>query len=900
MYNGTSDIKPQILYVDDESINLRLFKISFKDNCDITTSQSGEDGLKLLEENHHFDIIISDQRMPGMNGTQFMIEAKKILPQSKYILLTGYTDIEALERAINDVGLWQYVKKPWEPSNLKFIIENAFSSLKTEKENKIISSALKQSEERLNLALTGTNVGVWDWNLKTSQIYFSPTWKEMLGYEIDELDNHIKTLESLIHPEDYEKTITHLNRYTKGVTNKYEIEYRIKHKNGDYIHILSRGRGIKNNQGEFDRITGTNIDLTEKYKADQQIKELNEALEERVERRTNALKLLNIQLIQRNKFEHLISKISSGLIGIQHNEINAQLSVSLNDIIEFNGSENAFVLNIKDNKFHVKHENNNTINGSNISAIFDKKEVDKLPLIAEYLSKNKPYIITNTQDFLDDNSLEKKVFKVHNVSSILIVPLFFNKQIKGGLGISNQSITKDWSQEDVNLLKFVGEIFMNVFERNDTEYKLITRDKEISKANHIISRNERKTKLLQNIASIANSPLLVQDALNLSHEIIISQGEGVSGFLFKVESYEGSPKFNIENIFSKTEEEKTRLRKIFEKQDNKLNSILNDVLKNSKPAIYNNVKLPFLNSNPILYNISTIPVLVENSLLYTYLTLSPNKNSIFNELGILNDISREISFFVERDLTKKELKKALEKEKELGELKSQFVSMASHQFRTPLTVIQSNIELFQMLAAKIDSDLKGKFDKISKRIQTEVARLGDLMNDILLLGKLNANVLLAEIQLGNVLQDTTEVVNRLNSIQPDKRKAKISIDGLQKNIAYDKKLLSHALSNLIDNAFKYSRNKPSPEIKISFKEQLEIAVIDFGRGIPNNEINKLFQPFFRSNSAQDIDGTGLGLVICKRYIELQKGTLSVHSILNKKTTFTISLPLKLNEQNFNN
>ena len=221
MYNGASNIKPKILYVDDESINLRLFKISFKENCDITTSQSGEDGLKLLEENNHFDIIISDQRMPGMNGTQFMIEAKKILPQSKYILLTGYTDIEALEKAINDVGLWQYVKKPWEPSNLKFIIENAFSSLKTEKENKIISSALKQSEERLNLALTGTNVGVWDWNLKTSQIYFSPTWKEMLGYEIKELDNNLKTLESLIHPEDYEETITHLNRYAKGIIKKY-------------------------------------------------------------------------------------------------------------------------------------------------------------------------------------------------------------------------------------------------------------------------------------------------------------------------------------------------------------------------------------------------------------------------------------------------------------------------------------------------------------------------------------------------------------------------------------------------------------------------------------------------------------------------------------------------------
>ena len=169
------------------------------------------------------------------------------------------------------------------------------------------------------------------------------------------------------------------------------------------------------------------------------------------------------------------------------------------------------------------------------------------------------------------------------------------------------------------------------------------------------------------------------------------------------------------------------------------------------------------------------------------------------------------------------------------------------------------------------------------------------MNDVLLLGKLNANVLMANFEIGNIFQDVEEVVNRLNSIQPDKRNAIIKIEGTQKNLAYDKKLFSHALSNLIDNAFKYSRNKPSPEIRIEFQNSVEISVIDFGRGIPQNEINKLFQPFFRSNTAQDIEGTGLGLVICKRYIELQKGTLSVHSIVNKKTTFTISLPINLNE-----
>lgn len=902
MHNKTSNIKPKILYVDDESINLRLFKISFKDNCDITTSQSGEDGLKLLQEENQFDIIISDQRMPGISGTEFMIEAKKILPQAKYILLTGYTDVEALEKAINEVGLWQYVKKPWEPSNLKFIIDNAFSSLKTEKENVIISSALKLSEERLNLALTGTNVGVWDWNLKTDKIYFSPTWKEMLGYEIDELENNLKTLESLIHPDDFQKSITHLNRYIQGTTKNYEIEYRLKHKKGDYIHILSRGRGIKNNQGEFDRITGTNIDLTEKYKAEQQIKELNEALEERVERRTNALKLLNIQLIQRNKFEHLISKISSEMIGIQIHELDAQINVALHDIIQFNGAENAFVLKIEDDTFHVEYENNNVLNNSNIGAIFHEKKTTSLPLIFEKISKIKPFVLKNTSELSGEDTYDKEILQSNHVSSMLIVPLFFNKELKGGFGISYKSKIKDWNQEDINLLKFVGEIFMNVFERNHTEQKLITRDKEISKANQIISENERKAKLLQNIASIANSPLQVEEALNLSHEIIISQGQGISGFLFKIDSSNGSPIFIIENIISKNNEEKNKLEHFFTTPKNQLKDILNEIIKYSKPAIYKKITLNYNSnqSNSSSYDISGIPVVVENGLLYIYLSLLPTNNSVFNEEGILNDISREISFFVERDQTKKELKKALEKEKELGELKSQFVSMASHQFRTPLTVIQSNIELFQMLASKIDSELKGKFDKISKRIQTEVARLGDLMNDVLLLGKLNANVLLADIQLGNILQDTTEVVDRLNSIQPDNRKAAILVEGSQKNIAYDKKLLAHALSNLIDNAFKYSRNKPSPEVVISFKQNLEISVVDFGRGIPKNEISKLFQPFFRSNSAQDIEGTGLGLVICKRYIELQKGTLSVQSNLNKKTTFTISLPIKSNEQSFNN
>ena len=147
MANSNLTLKTKILYVDDESINLRLFNMSFKSDFEIYTAKSGEEALQLIHETPVFDIIVSDQRMPGISGTEFMIEAKKTLPNSKYILLTGYTDIEALEHAVNKVGLWQYVKKPWEPSNLKFILDNAQSSLIIQNENIRISHALKQSQK---------------------------------------------------------------------------------------------------------------------------------------------------------------------------------------------------------------------------------------------------------------------------------------------------------------------------------------------------------------------------------------------------------------------------------------------------------------------------------------------------------------------------------------------------------------------------------------------------------------------------------------------------------------------------------------------------------------------------------------------------------------------------------
>lgn len=883
----TELIKPTVLYLDDESINLRLFNLSFKNSYSITTSTSGEEALLLIDAST-FDIIISDQRMTGINGVEFMIEAKKKSPLSKFILLTGYTDIEALERVINKVGIWQYVKKPWEPSNLKIIIDNAITNLRVKKENTIISKALESSEKRLNLAMEGTNAGVWDWDLVNNQVYFSPTWKNMIGYKEHELKNAIATWENLLHPDDLQQTFNHLDKYFNGTIKTYELEFRLKHKDGHYIHILSRGNGVKGIDGKYQRLTGTHIDLSEKYKTQNEVKKLNELLEEKVERRTEALKLLNKQLIQRNKFEHLISKISSELIACPPEKIDLKINHALKEINEFSDADNSFVFQINQEKeINLLSAVSSAGNQTNLLKKFNGISINKLPLFKDKIDKNDILIINNINTISDKYELEKKLLDDNNINSLVMIPLRSQIETIGCFGISFCSKNREWNQEDISLLKFIGEIFSNAIIRSTNEIKIVEREKSLSEANTIILDNERTTKLLQNIASIANSPLKLNDALVLSHEIIINQGRAESGLLIEVTEGE----IVIKNIITKNENNK--LKDIFNSKENEIKRIATqtinkkEIIIENKIEVNNNEKSELINK----YDITSIPILVEKKVKYIFISLfTPNGNGI-TDLNILREITREISFVVDRESVKEELKKSIIKEQELNELKSQFISMASHQFRTPLAVIQSNIELFQMQADQIDQKIKGKFDVISTRIQEEVITLTSLMNGVLLLGKLNAEAQKTDIKNYNVEDIISDCLTNLNQIQKDNRNCSYKVLGVPFEIALDKELFTHVFTNLVENAFKYSKKSASPEVKLNYnKNSVKIQIIDFGRGIPVDGINNIFQPFYRANNTLDIEGTGLGLVVCKKYIELQNGTINVQSDEHKKTIFTIQLP----------
>lgn len=259
-----------------------------------------------------------------------------------------------------------------------------------------------------------------------------------------------------------------------------------------------------------------------------------------------------------------------------------------------------------------------------------------------------------------------------------------------------------------------------------------------------------------------------------------------------------------------------------------------------------------------------------------------------SQIQSLKALGNQTMKLLELRKNNKELNEALETQKELSKLQSLFLATASHQFRTPLAIIQSNAELLTMINRNSAEELKLRLNKVTDRIRKEVTRMTLLMDDILILGKITSQKINVEKKPINVLSLSRNLCEQYNLIQEDGRTVEFSFSGIPIEVNLNKDLIRHAISNLLSNAFKYSK-KYSPKIYLAYeKEHLKISVSDQGIGIPKKEIKNLFKPFYRAENVNNITGTGLGLAIVKEYVELNNGNVEVQSQLNKGTTFTIT------------
>ncbi len=244
---------------------------------------------------------------------------------------------------------------------------------------------------------------------------------------------------------------------------------------------------------------------------------------------------------------------------------------------------------------------------------------------------------------------------------------------------------------------------------------------------------------------------------------------------------------------------------------------------------------------------------------------------------------------LELNKAKSELKRALDQERELGELKSRFITMVSHEFRTPLGIIMSAIELMRHYDDRLPLDQK---HELQEDIHSATKHMAGLMEQVLVLGRVEAGKLGyrpapidIEVLAGKLTDESLSATNRRCPIlwQPS---------GDLSNAQADESLLRHIFGNLITNAVKYSP-EGTPVIFSAHRDGTDAVFIvqDQGIGIPEKDIPNLFEAFYRCSNVGEIPGTGLGLVIVKRCIDLHSGTIHLDSKPGTGTTFTIRLPL---------
>lgn len=278
-------------------------------------------------------------------------------------------------------------------------------------------------------------------------------------------------------------------------------------------------------------------------------------------------------------------------------------------------------------------------------------------------------------------------------------------------------------------------------------------------------------------------------------------------------------------------------------------------------------KLIQMNNRTIYVNIFLKPVL-ENS-------------EIVGLFGTIHDITI-------RRKAIEETEKALQKERELNRMKNKFVSMMTHEFRTPLTVIQSNAQLLERFSGESSQiEISERFAKIYKACQ----KMNDLMDEILRYGKLRDVEIVVNRQEFSLLQFAKTIQSELEYTESGADRIIIENHIEFDNIFLDQNLLGYILTNLLVNALKFS----PPEMKVflslySTKEQISIQVKDFGIGIPAGETEQIFLNFYRASNAKTIRGTGLGLSLVREYTHAMNGNIQVRSVPGVETTFEVIFP----------
>jgi len=304
---------------------------------------------------------------------------------------------------------------------------------------------LKESEERFGLVMRGTNDGIWDWNLKTDEVYFSPRWKTMLGYEEHEITPHFDSWHRLVHPDDIERAMAEIQVHLDGLTPFYTLEHRLLHKDGTYRWILARGVSLRDANGQPYRMAGSHTDITEH-------KQVERALQERL------------------AFEKLITSISTEFINFGPDEIDSGIQHALEAIGRFADVDRSYVFLFSGDGTTMDNTHEWCADGieSHIARL-QGIPTSSFPYFTERMERLEVLYVPCVADLPPEANAEKEEFQREGIQSIICVPMVYGGVTVGFVGFDSVRRERIWIEDTVALLRMVSEIIANALEHKRSQ-----------------------------------------------------------------------------------------------------------------------------------------------------------------------------------------------------------------------------------------------------------------------------------------------------------------------------------------------------------------------------------------------------------------------------------------------
>jgi len=637
------------------------------------------------------------------------------------------------------------------------------SSIGSYLQREALEYALKEKNAKYELALRGSQAGIWEMDLRTRETFISDQWQATFGHPLfREKGLSSEEYMELIHPEDRAMVELRLEKYLQSGQGTLDMEYRIRHVKGHYLWVFSRSAAEWDQNGVAIRVGGSDSDITERR--------------------------VHETLLAENERQY------------------RELVNSLNDVVFESDIQGQFT--------------------------FLNQAWEKLTgyTIAESIGKRGGSFVA-----ADDE---------------MIVPAVHNRIMQEDVSSVSQEFR--YRKKD-------GKTVWVLMEGNKVRDKNGTPIGYNGTITNIQSRREAEFLLIESEAKYR----LISE--NMTDLVTQHDFEGKITFVSSsLEEWLGYCPLNLPSndpyyYFHPDDVDHIRTNAI-------------EKLKAGEQSIIINYRLRHAQGH--------------------YVWVESLTKYVFNPEGRMIAIQVSTRNITERKKAEEDIRYALEKEKELRDLKARFIVMASHEFRTPLATIQSSLDLLQHYFGQQVLVENIKTTKHFSRIRNEIKKVTDLMNDILVLGKLEGGSTRLKLEKTDIIDLVNELIEDSFSQGKDPRLPEFSFSGFPRPIFIDQQLMRHALSNLISNALKFSQGKAAPHIALNYlKNKVQLAITDYGIGIPKNEKNRIFESFYRGSNTTEFQGTGLGLVISKEFVELHHGKIWMSSVPGKKTVFTIELNL---------